>query len=77
MRCAGLSVFGLGYYGCCEPLHHKIDLIRALPDVRKISMSPFVDVETGAEAIAGTTRYEPQRLWEWNDIACELVAVAV
>jgi hypothetical protein len=43
--------FGLGYYGCCEPLHHKVELIRAVPNVRKISMSPFADVEAGAEAI--------------------------
>ena len=43
--------FGLGYYGCCEPLHNKIDIIRSVPNVRKISMSPFVDVEVGAENI--------------------------
>jgi len=43
--------FGLGYYGCCEPLHQKIDIIRLLPNVRKISMSPWVDVEQGAERI--------------------------
>jgi hypothetical protein len=45
--------FGLGYYGCCEPLHHKVDLIRQLPAVRKISISPFADVDAGAEAIGG------------------------
>ena len=43
--------FGLGYYGCCEPLDDKIDVIRKLPNVRKISMSPWVDVERGAERI--------------------------
>ena len=43
--------FGLGYYGCCEPLHGKIDIIRKVPHIRKISMSPWVDVETGAERI--------------------------
>lgn len=45
--------FGLGYYGCCEPLHDKIDLIRLIPNVRKISMSPWVDVAKGAERIGG------------------------
>ncbi len=45
--------FGLGYYGCCEPLHDKIDLVRQIPNVRKISMSPWVDVEKGAERIGG------------------------
>ncbi|HUV38093.1 MAG TPA: hypothetical protein VMY39_00690 [Planctomycetota bacterium] len=43
--------FGLVYYGCCEPLDGKIDVIRGTPHVRKISMSPWVNVEKGAERI--------------------------
>jgi hypothetical protein len=43
--------FGLVYYGCCEPLHSKIDIIRELPNVRKISMSPWVDQKKGAKNI--------------------------
>lgn len=110
--------FGLGYYGCCEPLDSKIDIIRKLPHVRKISISPWADVKKAAEQIKGdyvlsnkptpaylatevwnkdivaenlqdtynkckengtplefilkdisTLRYEPQRLWEWSEIA--------
>ncbi len=45
--------FGLGYYGCCEPLDTKIDIIRNIPNVRKISISPWADVERAAEAIHG------------------------
>ena len=45
--------FGLGYYGCCEPLDLKIDVISKIPNVRKISMSPWVNMERGAEAMAG------------------------
>jgi hypothetical protein len=45
------SRFGLGYYGCCDVLDERIDLIRAIPHVRKISMCPWADVERGAEAI--------------------------
>jgi hypothetical protein len=116
------SRFGLGYYGCCEPLHEKIAIIRKLPHVRKISMSPWVDLEKGAARIGrdfvfsrkpspallagdrwepervemdlrdtletcarygcpvefilkdiSTVRYQPQRLWEWVDIATTLV----
>ena len=47
------SRFGLVYYGCCDPLDHKIDLLRKIPNLRKISMSPWVDVERGAEEIGG------------------------
>jgi hypothetical protein len=114
--------FGLGYYGCCEPLEDKIDIIRELPRVRKISMSPWVDMDKGAERIGrdfvfsrkpnpaflawdtwrpeaveedlretletckrygcpvefilkdiSTVHYEPQRLWEWVDIAMKVV----
>ena len=114
--------FGLGYYGCCEPLHDKIDIIARLPRVRKISISPWADVPKAAKRLAGryvmsrkpspaflatdsfdpdavradlqqtydtakregcalefilkdisTVRYEPQRLWEWEDIARSVV----
>ena len=44
---------GLGYYGCCEPLDRKIHVIAKLPNVRKISMSPWVDMELGSEAMDG------------------------
>jgi hypothetical protein len=114
--------FGLGYYGCCEPLDRKLDIVREIPNLRKISMSPWVDVERGAESIGSdfvfsrkpspalvatdafnpeavradlqetydacarhdtpvefilkdisTVRYEPQRLWQWAEVAMETV----
>ncbi len=43
--------FGLGYFGCCDPLHNRIDSVRGIPNVRKISMSPWAKVRKGAEAI--------------------------
>lgn len=43
--------FGLVYYGCCEPLDDRIDVIRKLPNVRKISMSPWTNQERGAAAL--------------------------
>jgi len=116
------SRFGLVYYGCCEPLHTKVGIIRKVPHVRKISMSPWVNVEQGAEQIGpdyvfsrkpspallagdtwepdaverdlrdtlercnrhgcpvefilkdiSTVRYQPQRLWEWVDVAMRVV----
>lgn len=47
------SRFGLVYYGCCEPLHRKIDIVRKIPNLRKISMSPWVDQDDGAKQIGG------------------------
>ncbi len=49
--------FGLVYYGCCEPLHGKMDQVRKLPNVRKVSMSPWVDQERGAAEISGDYVY--------------------
>jgi len=113
--------FGLVYYGCCDPLDMKMNEVRMIPNVRKISMSPWVDVERGAEEIGtafvfsrkpnpafvahtmwepdmvekdlrhtldactrhgcpvefilkdiSTVAYQPQRLWEWADIAMKV-----
>lgn len=45
--------FGLVYYGCCEPLHTKIDLVEQIPAIRKISITPWADVDIAAECMAG------------------------
>lgn len=46
-----LERFGLACYGCCEPLHDKVGILRSIPNLRRISMSPWVDVAKGAAAI--------------------------
>jgi len=43
--------FGLVYYGCCDPLDGKMNEVRKIPNVRKVSMSPWVDEEHGAAEI--------------------------
>ncbi len=43
---------GLVYYGCCEPLDKKIDIVEKIPNLRKISITPWADVDIAAEAIA-------------------------
>ena len=45
-RCA------LTYYGCCEPLHDKIEMLRKnLKTLRKIGVTPWADEERSAEQI--------------------------
>lgn len=46
-----MSRFGLTYYGCCEPLHRKIDILKKIPNLRKVSMSPWINVDEAAERI--------------------------
>ena len=48
-----LERFGLTYYGCCEPLFRKMTLMRTIPNLRKISMSPWNDIERMAEQVSG------------------------
>jgi hypothetical protein len=36
-----LARWGLTYYGCCEPLDRKIEILRRIPNLRKISASPW------------------------------------
>ncbi len=43
--------FGLVYYGCCDPLDGKMTQVRMIPNVRKVSMSPWVNEDRGASEI--------------------------
>lgn len=43
--------FGLVNYGCCEPLHQKIDIVKKIKNVRAISISPWAKVDVAAEAM--------------------------
>ncbi len=49
--------FGLVYYGCCEPLDNKLAEVRMIPNVRKISMSPWVNEKRGATEIGSDFVY--------------------
>jgi len=43
---------GLLYYGCCEPMDRKIDILRKrFKNLRKISITPWADTRRAAEAI--------------------------
>jgi hypothetical protein len=48
-----LDRWGMTYYGCCEPLHFKIDILRKIKNLRKISVSPWFDIPKGLEMGAG------------------------
>jgi hypothetical protein len=115
-----LKRWGLIYYGCCEPLSGKIEILRRIPNLRKISVSPWCKAEQLIAQVGGdwvlsrkpspailaedvwhperaraalvefmaatggrchvelimkdisTVRYQPQRLWEWEQIAMDV-----
>ena len=38
--------FGLVYYGCCEPIHDRLELIKAaMPNLRSVSVTPWADFD--------------------------------
>jgi hypothetical protein len=44
------AMFGLVYWGCCEPVHDRLDLLmEALPNLRSVSVSGWSDLERVAE----------------------------
>ena len=52
-----LSRFGLNIYGCCEPLDKRMDIIKRIPRLRKITVSPWSNPEVMAEQIGGAYVY--------------------
>lgn len=48
-----LKQFGVNYYGCCEPLWHKMDIMDKIPNLRKVSMSPWNKWDLAAERCKG------------------------
>lgn len=48
-----MARFGLVAYGCCEDLTRKITLLRKIPNLRRIAVSPFANVRLCAEQIGG------------------------
>lgn len=46
-----LERWGLTYYGCCEPLAGKMEQLRRIPNLRKISCSPWNDTKKAIQEI--------------------------
>jgi hypothetical protein len=41
--------FGLNCYGCCEPLDKRWHIVKAIPNLRRVSISPWADIANMAE----------------------------
>ncbi len=52
-----LEPFALNGYGCCEDLTRKLDDVLTIPNIRRISISPFADVDNCAEKLGGKAIY--------------------
>lgn len=43
--------FAYTYYGCCEPLHNRMHVVKKISNLRKIGVSPWADEESSGEQI--------------------------
>jgi hypothetical protein len=55
-----LEKFGLNCYGCCEPLNARWDVIKKIPRLRRVSVSPWANVEDMAEKL------EDKYIFSWK-----------
>jgi hypothetical protein len=62
-----LEPFGLNGYGCCEDLSRKLDDVLTIPNIRRISISPWADVERSAEKLNGNA------IFSWKPNPAHLV----
>ena len=42
------TCFGKCYYGCCEPVSNRIHILKRIPNMARVSVSPWADEETMA-----------------------------
>ena len=52
-----LEKFGLNCYGCCEPLNIRWKHIKKIPHLRRVSVSPWADVDVMAHELKGDYIY--------------------
>ena len=52
--------FGLNCYGCCEPLQSRWHIVKKIPRLRRVSVSPWADQEMMAEMLEDRVRVLPQ-----------------
>lgn len=43
--------FGKCYYGCCEPLHSRWHIVKQIPNLARVSVTPWADQEFLADAL--------------------------
>jgi hypothetical protein len=62
-----LDPFALTGYGCCEDLTRKLDDVFTIPNIRRISISPWADVDTCAEKL------QDKYIFSWKPLPAHLV----
>ena len=78
-----LDKFGLNAYGCCEPLHLKVGILKKIPRLRRVSMSPWINPVKAAEEVGDKFiySYKPNPAYlataKWEIDVCRQEMLAV
>ena len=62
-----LEPFALTGYGCCEDLTRKLDYVFTIPNIRRISISPWADVDICAGKL------QDKYIFSWKPMPAHLV----
>ena len=46
-----LARFGLNCFGCCEPVTDRMEYVKKIPNLRRVSISPWADLKIAAEQL--------------------------
>ncbi len=66
-----LQRFGLNCYGCCEPLDRRWDVVKETPNLRRVSVSSWADLETMASLL------EDRYVFSWKPSPAVLAEPAI
>lgn len=72
--------FGMIYYGCCDRMDDRLDIIKRIPNLKKISCSPWSDREKFAAQIGNkiimsnkpTPAYIANEYVDWAEVRSDL-----
>jgi hypothetical protein len=56
-QAAAAERFGACYYGCCEPVHTRWHILKRLPNLQRVSVSPWCDQEKIAADLGRTIAF--------------------
>ena len=70
-----LGLFGMNVYGCCEPYTNKFDIVKKIPRLRRVSVSPFCGFQRAAEELGSDYIYsfKPNPALLISDIPMETI----
>jgi hypothetical protein len=63
-----MAEFGLVAYGCCEDLGRKIPMLKTIPNLRRVAVTPFADVKACAEQLGS------DYICSWRPSPADMVA---